>query len=44
MKMNKIFNTCDEAVSDVFDDATIMVSGFGSFGGLPINLLISLTK
>ena len=42
--MNKIFKTCDESVYDIFDGATIMVGGFGSFGGLPINLLISLAK
>jgi 3-oxoadipate CoA-transferase, alpha subunit len=42
--MNKLYKTCDEAVSDIFDGATIMVGGFGSFGGLPINLLISLAK
>jgi 3-oxoacid CoA-transferase A subunit len=42
--MNKIFKTCDEAVSDVFDGATIMVGGFGSYGGLPINLIVALAK
>lgn len=44
MTTNKIFNTCDEAVADIFDGATIMVGGFGSFGGLPINLIVALAK
>jgi 3-oxoacid CoA-transferase A subunit len=29
-------------VADIFDGATIMVGGFGSFGGLPINLIVAL--
>lgn len=44
MTRNKIFNNADEAVADIFDGATIMVGGFGSFGGLPINLLVALAK
>lgn len=44
MTTNKIFNTCDEAVADIFDGAIIMVGGFGSFGGLPINLIVALAK
>lgn len=44
MTTNKIFNTCDEAVADIFDGASIMVGGFGSFGGLPINLIVALAK
>ena len=44
MTTNKIFSDCDEAVADIFDDATIMVGGFGSFGGLPINLLVALAS
>ena len=44
MTINKIFRNCDEAVADIFDGATIMVGGFGSFGGLPINLLVALAK
>jgi 3-oxoadipate CoA-transferase alpha subunit len=44
MSVNKIFRNCDEAVADIFDGATIMVGGFGSFGGLPINLVVSLAN
>lgn len=42
MPVNKIFKSCDQAVADVFDGATIMVGGFGSYGGLPINLIVAL--
>jgi 3-oxoadipate CoA-transferase alpha subunit len=42
--MNKVYKTCDDAVSDIFDGATVMVGGFGSFGGLPVQLLSSLAK
>jgi 3-oxoacid CoA-transferase A subunit len=44
MSANKVFNSPDEAVADVFDGATIMVGGFGSFGGLPINLIVALAN
>jgi 3-oxoadipate CoA-transferase alpha subunit len=44
MPLNKIFKTCDEAVADVFDGATVMVGGFGSYGGLPINLIVALAN
>jgi 3-oxoadipate CoA-transferase alpha subunit len=44
LAINKIFPSCDEAVADVFDNATIMIGGFGSFGGLPINLILALAK
>ena len=44
MTINKVFSNCDEAVADIFDDATIMVGGFGSFGGLPIDLLVALAS
>ena len=44
MTINKIFSNCDEAVADIFDGATIMIGGFGSFGGLPINLIVALAK
>jgi 3-oxoadipate CoA-transferase, alpha subunit len=44
MTQGKIFSSCDEAVADIFDGATIMIGGFGSFGGLPINLIVSLVK
>jgi 3-oxoadipate CoA-transferase alpha subunit len=42
MSVNKIFRNCNEVVADIFDGATIMVGGFGSFGGLPINLISAL--
>jgi len=40
----KIFDTCDEAVADISDGVTVMVGGFGSFGGLPINLIVALSN
>ncbi len=43
MSVTKIFSDCDEAVADIFDGATIMVGGFGSYGGLPINLIVALS-
>ena len=42
MTVNKVFDNCDEAVADIFDGATVMIGGFGSFGGLPINLIVAL--
>jgi 3-oxoadipate CoA-transferase alpha subunit len=44
MTVNKVFDSCDAAVVDVFDGATIMVGGFGSYAGLPINLIVALSK
>jgi len=44
MAINKIFASPDAAVADIFDGATIMIGGFGSFGGLPISLLIALAR
>jgi 3-oxoacid CoA-transferase A subunit len=44
MPVNKIFKTCDEAVADVFDGATVMVGGFGSYSGLPTNLITALAN
>ena len=44
MAVNKVFPNCDEAVADVFDGAIIMVGGFGSYAGLPLNLITSLSK
>jgi len=41
---NKIFQSCAEAMADVFDGATVMVGGFGSFGGLPVNLIVALAN
>jgi len=42
--INKVFNNCDEAVADIFDAAIVMIGGFGSFGGLPINLIEALSR
>jgi len=44
MSVTKIFSDCDKAVADIFDGATIMVGGFGSYGGLPINLIVALSR
>ncbi len=44
MATGKVFPSCDNAVSDIFDGATIMIGGFGSWGGLPVNLIVSLVK
>ena len=44
MTVNKVFRSCEEAVADVFDGATIMVGGFGSYGGLPISLILALSR
>ena len=44
MALNKVLTSCDEAVADIFDGATVMVGGFGSFGGLPINLIVALSR
>jgi len=41
--MNKVVSGADEAVSDVFDGATIMVGGFG-LCGIPENLIRALVK
>jgi 3-oxoacid CoA-transferase A subunit len=42
--LNKIYNSCDEAVADIFNGAILMIGGFGSFGGLPINLIEALAR
>ncbi|MFC1494478.1 CoA transferase subunit A [Thermodesulfobacteriota bacterium] len=44
MSTGKVFSSCDEALADVFDGATIMIGGFGSWGGLPVNLIVGLAK
>lgn len=44
MAINKVFSSPDDAVADIFDGATIMVGGFGSYGGLPINLIVALAN
>jgi 3-oxoadipate CoA-transferase alpha subunit len=42
--MNKIVNSSDEAVADVFDGATILCGGFGCVGGVPSTLFQALVK
>ena len=42
--MNKVFSSPADAVADIFDGAIIMIGGFGSFGGLPVNLIIALAN
>jgi 3-oxoacid CoA-transferase A subunit len=44
MTVNKVFQSCNEAVADIFDGATVMVGGFGSYGGLPVNLILALAN
>jgi 3-oxoadipate CoA-transferase alpha subunit len=44
MVSGKIFSSCDSAVSDIFDGAIVMIGGFGSWGGLPVNLITSLAR
>ena len=44
MTTDKVFSSCDEALADIFDGATIMIGGFGSWGGLPVNLIVGLAK
>jgi 3-oxoacid CoA-transferase A subunit len=44
MPLNKIFTSPDTAVADIFNGATVMIGGFGSFGGLPISLLTALAR
>jgi 3-oxoacid CoA-transferase A subunit len=44
MTINKTFSNCNEAVADIFPGATIMVGGFGSFSGLPVNLIVALAN
>jgi len=39
---NKIYSTPEEAVDVVFSGASVMIGGFGSFGGLPIALIQAL--
>jgi 3-oxoacid CoA-transferase A subunit len=42
--LNKIFSDCDAAVADIHDGATVMVGGFGSYAGLPVNLITALAR
>jgi len=41
--MNKVVRNADEAISDVFDGATIMIGGFG-LCGIPENLIRALVR
>ena len=43
LPMNKVVANADEAISDVFDGATIMVGGFG-LCGMPENLIRALVR
>jgi 3-oxoacid CoA-transferase subunit A len=45
MATGKIYSSCDEAVADVPDGATIMIGGWGSpVGDSPQNLILALRK
>ncbi len=44
MAINKVYSNCDNAVVDIFDGAVVMIGGFGSYGGLPINLIVALAR
>ena len=40
--MNKVFNSFDEAVSDIPDNSTLMIDGFAGPGGTSQNLIGAL--
>jgi 3-oxoadipate CoA-transferase alpha subunit len=42
--INKVVDSFDEAVKDVFDGAVILVGGFGPADGIPSNLLRALIR
>jgi 3-oxoadipate CoA-transferase alpha subunit len=42
MPINKTCSSPEEAIEGIFDGASVMVGGFGSFGGLPVNLITAL--
>jgi Coenzyme A transferase len=44
MPVNKIYETCDRRVADIFDGSTITIGGFGSLGRLPIHVILALAK
>jgi 3-oxoadipate CoA-transferase, alpha subunit len=44
MAINKILNSFEEAVADVFDGAVVFMGGFGPANGTPSNLLRALVK
>jgi len=42
--VNKVLKNCEEAVADIFDGASVMVGGFGSYAGLPVHLIDALSR
>jgi 3-oxoadipate CoA-transferase, alpha subunit len=44
MTINKVIDSFDEAVADVFDGAVILIGGFGPSNGTPSYLIRALTK
>ena len=42
--MNKVFETFEEAVADVFDGAVIMIGNFAGPGGTPFFLIQALRQ
>ena len=44
MTTSKRYPTCREAVADIPDGATVMIGGFGSFGGPPTHLIVALAE
>jgi 3-oxoadipate CoA-transferase alpha subunit len=44
MAINKIVSGFDEAVSDVFDGATVLIGGFGPADGIPSYLIKALAR
>jgi len=44
VSINKVVNSFDEAVADVYDGAIIFIGGFGPANGTPSNLIRALVK
>ena len=44
MTINKVVDSFDEAVADVFDGAVILIGGFGPSNGTPSYLIRALAK
>jgi 3-oxoadipate CoA-transferase alpha subunit len=42
--INKVINSFDEAVADIFDGAVVLMGGFGPANGTPSNLLRAVVK
>jgi 3-oxoadipate CoA-transferase alpha subunit len=42
--INKVLKNCDEAVAEIYDGASVMIGGFGSFAGLPVHLIEALSR